>query len=137
VIGAAAARGAQGLPQSADYAWSFVHELGHWWQYCRQLARPQSYGAENGAERIALAFWREREPRIAQAMVQGAQITLQLLPDPLAAGESPQVWLDAHPEALAQDGSARWLQAQMIATLSREQPAPSFHKALSQPLFPW
>lgn len=138
VIGAGvAAPQAAPLPEYGDYAWSFVHELSHWWQDCRRQARPRAYGAEAGANRIALAFWRERRPRFAQAVVQRSQDVLQAIGDPLPAGESAQAYLAAHAEAPVDDGTARWLQAQMIATLAREQPAPSFHKALSQPLYPW
>ena len=46
-------------------------------------------------------------------------------------------WLDARPAALGEDATARWLQAQMIARLAREHPAPCLPQALSQPVNPW
>ena len=58
-------QGAQAMFEDGTYGWVFVHELGHWWQSCRQLTRSHSYGAENGANRIALAFWREQDPPFA------------------------------------------------------------------------
>ena len=60
---------AQATFEDGRQRWLFVHELGHWWQGCRQQVRRASCGAEDGANRIALAFWRERRsgPRRAHA----------------------------------------------------------------------
>ena len=137
VIPGAGPEAARAVYESGTYRWVLLQELGHWWQDCRQMARPQSYAAESGANRMALAFWRERDPRFAAGIVQGAVELLNAVADPLPAGEGAQEWLDAHFSEALPSSTYAWLQAQMIATLSQESPRPSFHKSLSQPLYPY
>jgi hypothetical protein len=116
--------------------WVFVHELGHWWQACRHQTRPQSYAAENGADRIALAFWRERDPRYAVGIVHGYRALLTSMPSPLPEGEGVSTYYDANNAKVSQGNAYTWFQATMIVALAEEQPAPSLHRALSQPLYP-
>lgn len=117
--------------------WVFVRELGHWWQSCRQQTRAASFGEANGANRIALAFWREHDPHFAAGLVEDARALLRVLPSPLPPGAPLQVYFDANFRTIAVDGTHEWFQARMIADLANEVPQPSFHKALSQPLYPW
>ncbi len=122
--------------ENGAHRWVFVHELAHWWQACRHQARPQSYAAENGADRIALAFWRERDPRYAVGIVHGYRALLSSMPSPVPEGEALPRYYDANYAQVAQGNAATWFQATMIATLAEEQPAPSLHRSLSQPLYP-
>ena len=116
--------------------WVFVHELGHWWQACRHQTRAQSYAAENGADRIALAFWRERDPRYVVGIVHGYRALLSSMPSPVPEGESPPKYYDANYAKVSRGNAYTWFQATMIAALAEEQPAPTLHRALSQPLYP-
>jgi hypothetical protein len=116
--------------------WVLVHELGHWWQSCRHQARPQSYAAENGADRIALAFWREHDPRYATGVVHGYRALLTSMRSPVPEGQSAPAYFDANVTQVSQGDAYTWFQANMIAGLAEEQPPPSLHKALSQPLYP-
>jgi hypothetical protein len=116
--------------------WVLVHELGHWWQFCRHQVRAQSYAAENGADRIALAFWREHDPRYATGVVHGYRALLSSMPSPVPQGQSAPAYFDANATAVSQGNAYTWFQASMIAELAEEQPPPSLHKALSQPLYP-
>jgi hypothetical protein len=115
----------------------FTHELGHWWQSCRNTSRPYSWGAENGANRIALAFWRERDWGFMQRIVAGFQALARTLPSPVPAGASEEEYFDANFARLAHGEGYVWYQAEMLVTLAAESPPPSFHRALSQPLYPW
>ena len=121
----------------AGLRWAFVHELGHWWQACRHLTRPESYAAENGANRIALAFWREREPRFAAGIVHGFAALLGSTPSPVPAAQSAQAYFDANFSTIVQADAYTLFQGKMIVELAAETPAPSLHRALSQPLYPW
>jgi hypothetical protein len=56
---------------------------------------------------------------------------------PVPAGMAKQEYLDDHYLAIAQSRGYTWYQADMILELAAEAPHPSFHKALSQPLYPW
>ena len=123
--------------EGGTYRWVFVHELGHWWQHCRRQTRPSSFEEENGANRIALAFWRERDPRFADQIVYGFQALVRAVPSPVPAGGSLQAYVDANFTRVSTGDDYTWVQASSVAALAQETPAPSFHKALSQPLYPW
>jgi hypothetical protein len=128
---------ARAVYESGTYRWVFVQQLGHWWQDCRHTDGARPYLAQSGANRMALAFWRERDPRFAAAIVEGAVRLVSAVPDPLPPGESAQAWLERRPGEVPQSPTYEWLEAQMIATLAQEAPQPSFHKSLSQPLYPY
>jgi hypothetical protein len=128
---------AQAMFEDGTHGWVFVHELGHWWQACRQQTRPRSYGAEDGANRIALAFWREQDPRFAARMLGTFGYLRGAIPSPVPPGMPKAQYLDDHFLAIAQSRGYSWYQADMILELATEAPAPSLHKALSQPLYPW
>jgi hypothetical protein len=128
---------ARSVFENGTHRWVFVHELGHWWQACRHLTRPESYAAENGANRIALAFWREREPRFAAGIVHGFATLLGSTPSPVPTAQSAQAYFDANFRSIVQADAYTWFQGKMIVELAAETPPPSFHRALSQPLYPW
>jgi hypothetical protein len=53
----------------AAHQWIFIHELGHWWQACSGgYSKRSHYQVEYGANRIALSYWREVNPQIAETM---------------------------------------------------------------------
>lgn len=128
---------AQAMFEDGTHRWLFVHELGHWWQGCRQQVRRASYGAEDGANRIALAFWRERDPALAGRMLETFRYLEASIPNPVPAGASRPEYFDENFMLLLQGRGYLWYQADMALGLAGEVPAPSFHKALSQPLYPW
>jgi hypothetical protein len=119
------------------HRWVFAHELGHWWQACRKQTRPSSFEEENGVSRIALAFWREQDPKFAQAVVRGSVALTQQMTSPIPAGQSVQSYVDAHFADISKGDTYTWVQATSIVSLADESPNPSFLKALSQPLYPW
>jgi hypothetical protein len=119
------------------HRWVFAHELGHWWQACRKQTRPNSFEEENGANRIALAFWREQDPKFAQAIVKGFMALTQHMPSPIPAGQSVQSYVDAHFADISNGDTYTWVQAISIVSLADESPKPSVLRALSQPLYPW
>jgi hypothetical protein len=119
------------------YGWVLVHELAHWWQACRHSVRERSYGAEAGANRIALAFWREQDPGLAARMLATFAYLRTAIESPVPPELPKAQYLDDHFLAIAQGRGYLWYQADMGVELAAEQPAPSFHKALSQPLYPW
>ena len=83
-----ARQSAQAMFEDGTYGWVFVHELGHWWQSCRQLTRPHSYGEEAGANRIALAFWRMQDPAFAERMLATFGYLQGAIPSPVPAGHA-------------------------------------------------
>jgi hypothetical protein len=128
---------ARSVFENGTNRWVFVHELGHWWQTCRHASQAHAYAQENGANRIALAFWRERDPRYAVGVVHGYRALLTAMPAPLPAGQSVASYFDTTFATMTPGDTSTWFQAKMIADLAEENPLPSFHKALSQPLYPY
>jgi hypothetical protein len=128
---------AQAMFEDGTQRWLLVHELGHWWQTCRQQVRRASYGAEDGANRIALAFWREQDPALAKRMLATFRYLAGSIPDPVPSGASKPDYFDQNFMTLLQGRGYLWYQADMTLGLAAELPAPSLHKALSQPLYPW
>jgi hypothetical protein len=122
--------------EGGTYRWVFVHELGHWWQSCRQQVRPNSFEAENGANRIALAFWRRQDPQFAKRIVKGFEALAHGFPSPVPSGHTLQDFADSNFEGISHGDTYTWFQASSITGLAAEEPRPSFHKALSQPLYP-
>ncbi len=51
------------------HEWIFIHELAHWWRACQhQSALP--YDEEMAANRIAIAFWREKDTALMNFQVK-------------------------------------------------------------------
>jgi hypothetical protein len=46
--------------------WILIHELGHWWQACQHKEDGEHYALEYGANRIAAAYWRMKDPGYMQ-----------------------------------------------------------------------
>lgn len=122
--------------ENGTYRWVFVHELGHWWQRSRHQVRPNSWVEENGANRIAMAFWNEQDPRFMAGITSGFKHLREAIPDPVPTGQSKRAYLDTHFVEIGPTPAYTWYQADMIVELSTESPSPTFHRALSQPLYP-
>jgi hypothetical protein len=127
---------ARGVFEAGTDRWVFTHELSHWWQACQHKTRANSYEEEMGANRIASAYWRERDPRFMRAMVEGFRSVRESIPSPVPQDESKVSFLDTHFEAVSTTDGYTWYQSDMVVDLSTEDPLPSFHRALSQPLYP-
>jgi hypothetical protein len=111
--------------------WVIVHELGHWWQACRGASTGSShYATEFDADRIAAAYWRERDPSIVahQRAVFDAIVTRW--PNPLPAGQDSVTYFNANYEKLGPTRNYIWFQAQMCLKAIDEKPAPTFTEAL-------
>ena len=59
------------------------------------------------------------------------------IPSPVPAGAAKPEYFDENFMMLLQGRGYLWYQADVALGLAEEVPAPSFHKALSQPLYPW
>jgi hypothetical protein len=128
---------ARGVFEAGTDRWVFTHELSHWWQACQHKTRANSYEEEMGANRIASAYWRDRDPRFMSGMVRGFRSLRESIPSPVPDGVSKVSFLDTHFEAVSTTDGYTWYQGDMVVDLAAEDPLPSFHRALSQPLYPW
>jgi hypothetical protein len=118
--------------ENGVHRWVFSHELGHWWQACRKAIKDRPpYEVEFGANRIALAYWRETSPVFAEKLTAMFQGLLTNLPDPVPPGKAVEKYFNDNYEKLGPTPSYRWFQSRMIVTASEEQPPPSFAQVLA------
>jgi hypothetical protein len=111
------------------HQWIFVHELGHWWRACQhQTAGP--YENEKAANRIATAYWRERDPAFYDFKLKGFQGIVDNRPSPVPAGQPKEKYLDENYDKLPGASSYTWYQAIMIVEVSKETPASTFKQAV-------
>jgi len=118
--------------EKAAHGWIFVHEMGHWWQACRGFIADHShYQVEYGANRIALAYWRETDPEIVKLMMSLFHGVLDHAPSPVPAGQDAEAYFDRNYETLGPSPAYPWFQSHMGVALEEEKPAPTFAEALA------
>ncbi len=111
----------------------FVHEMGHWWQACRHALSAQNYYQnEYGANRIAIAFWREADPALARRMVSVFHGLVDHAPSPVPPGQAIKTFFNSHYEQLGHSPDYAWYQSYMSVIASEETPTPSFATALAE-----
>ena len=117
--------------ETGIHHWVFVHEMGHWAQTCQDLIKGKShYAVEYGANRIALAYWRERDPEIVSHMVGRFQSILNRRPTPVPSGQSAETFFNENYEKLAGTPAYTWFQSYMVNAAAEEKPQPSFANAV-------
>jgi hypothetical protein len=115
----------------ATHGWIFIHELGHWWQACRNVSSSNGpYQVEFGADRISLAYWREVDPAIVATMMPIFQSVLANAPNPVPAGEKVEAYFDKHYQELGPSPAYPWFQSRMNVAAYEEKPAPTFAQSL-------
>ena len=107
--------------QMAVYQWIFVHELGHWWRACQhETAEP--YESEKGANRLATAYWRDRDPAFYTFMLSVFQGVLDHQPSPVPPGRQKEQYLNENYNSLPGGAAYSWYQSVMIVEVSKETP---------------
>lgn len=123
---------ARGEFEEGTHHWVFVHELGHWWQACRGIVKSDKhYRQEFGANRIAAAYWQERDPAVIRHQRSVFEAILKR-PNPVPEGQSVEPYFDANYEKLGPTPAYIWFQARMCITAFDEKPEPTFTEALKQ-----
>jgi hypothetical protein len=121
---------AQQLFEEGVHLWVFVHELSHWWQACQHKFTDDHYAVEYGANRIAAAYWRLKNPAYMERRAKHFHAIIALAPNPVPPGESKEEFFNANYEKLAGTPVYTWFQSSMVVDVSSETPAPSFRQAL-------
>jgi hypothetical protein len=115
--------------QLAVYQWIFVHELGHWWRACQhQTAEP--YEEEKAANRLASAYWRERDPSFYQFMLSVFKAVVDHGPSPVPPGQAKEKYLNDNYQKLPGGQAYSWYQSIMIIEVSQEMPPVTFEQAV-------
>jgi hypothetical protein len=117
--------------------WVFVHELGHWWQACQhQTDGKNHYSVEYGANRIAAAYWRLKDPAFMQRTEEKMSMVYASLPSPIPAGQAKAKFFDANYEQLGPTPDYIWFQYGMVLDVQAEKPLPSLKQTLRNPTYP-
>jgi hypothetical protein len=125
---------ARAVFEEGTHRWVFVHEMGHWWQACNKAIEGRShYQVEFGANRIALAYWRETDPGFAEKMIAQFQGRLERAPNPVPEGQPVNKYFDENYGALGPTPAYRWFQYRMTGTAAAESPHPTFAQTLAMP----
>ena len=132
LVGPEAPTGQQ-LFEDLFYRFFFIHELAHW------LARPKNeptsathsgerrYTCEENANRVAVAYWRARDPSFLRTTLERMGAIRARLGNPVPAGEEAQDYFDNHYQELGDNPSAYgWFQLGMVLDVAAENPAPDF-----------
>ena len=113
------------------HGWIFIHEMGHWWQACRNVTSDSGpYQVEFGADRISLAYWREVDPSIVDTMMPIFRSVLDHAPNPAPAGEDVEAYFNKHYQELGPSPAYPWFQSRMNVSAYEEKPSPTFIQAL-------
>jgi hypothetical protein len=117
--------------EAGAHRWIFVHELGHWWQQCRGYTGTH-YAVEFGANRLAAAYWGEADPGFMNGIMGVFHMVYGQGPNPVPQGQTNEGYFNKNYEQLAGTPAYSWYQSQMILTVEREKPMPTFAEALKQ-----
>jgi len=116
-----------------SHHWVFVHELGHWFQACRGLPHDARHWAkESGANRIAAAYWRERDATVVPHMRAAFEQVMSHAPNPVPAGQEMETYFNANYETLGPTPAYIWFASKMSLIMLDEQPVPTFKQVLEQ-----
>jgi hypothetical protein len=112
--------------------WIFIVETVHWWEGCKQLTlKLTPYQAELQAARVALAYWRERDPAVVQQLVAIGDM-LAREPSPVPAGQDFATYFNQHYQTTASGKEYLWIQSQFLKELMAEDPEPAVVQAVNQ-----
>jgi hypothetical protein len=117
--------------------WVFVHELSHWWQACQHATGGSHYSVEYGANRIAAAYWRAKDPAFMKRTEKKMDTVIATLPPQvIPAGQTQEQYFNQNYEKLGPTPAYIWFQYSMVLKVQRESPLPSLQQTLRQPVFP-
>ncbi len=119
--------------ETDSHHWVFIHELGHWFQACRGVPHDARHWAkESGANRIAAAYWRERDATIVPHMHAAFEQVISHAPNPVPPGQDMETYFNANYEKLGPTPAYIWFASKMCLIVLDEKPAPTFKQVLEE-----
>jgi hypothetical protein len=108
----------------------FVHEMAHWLQ--RQAKDPRDgYQFELDANRVTVAYWREKDSAYLAALLVEFKRLNERLPVPVPPGQDPQEYFDANKGKLGSNPDVYgWFQSRMVLEAAAERPVLTFSEAV-------
>jgi len=123
---------ARAVFETEAHRWILIVQTVHWWEGCKQLTlKLTPYQAELQAARVALAYWRERDPAVVQRLVSIGE-TLAKEPSPVPAGQDFPTYFNQHYQTTASGKEYLWIQSQFLKELLAEDPEPAVVQTMNQ-----
>jgi hypothetical protein len=119
--------------EDSIHRWVFIHELSHWWQACQHKISDDHYAVEYGANRIAAAYWRLKDPALMERTEKRMAGVQSVLTSPVPAGQTENKFFNEHYASLAPTRDYIWFQYSMVLKAQAEKPLPTFKQALQNP----
>jgi hypothetical protein len=117
--------------------WVFIHEMSHWAQAClHQDEDRMPYDYEYGANRIAIAFWRETDNKLLEHVVQHYEDVIKYQTSPVPLDQEVEEYFNNNFDKISPTPANAWFQSEMITELYEKRPKPTFKESLQLPLYP-
>lgn len=121
--------------EDAVHRWAFIHELSHWWEACQHKNLETLYAFEYGANRIAAAYWRSKDPAFMENTAKKMAAIRSIMNDPVPPAQSQENFFNKNYGDLSST-TYRWFQYTMVLNAQAEKPLPSFKQTLQNPIYP-
>jgi hypothetical protein len=109
----------------------FIHELAHWLQLQAKDYTKDGYQFELDANRVAVAYWREKDSAYLSAMLARFQRVNDLLPNPVPDGQDAEQYFNANRSKLGSNPDVYgWFQTRMVVQAGAERPFRTFSETL-------
>jgi hypothetical protein len=109
----------------------FVHELAHWLQRQAKDYTKDGYQFELDANRITVAYWREKDTAYLSALLARLQRISDRLPSPVPAGQDAERYFNANRSKLGSNPDVYgWFQTRMVVQAGTERPFRTFSETL-------
>jgi hypothetical protein len=120
--------------EESIHHWVFIHEMSHWWQACQHKITEDHYAVEYGANRIAAAYWRMKDPALMERTERRMAGVQSVLTSPVPAGQTENNFFNENYATLAPTRDYIWFQYSMVLKAQAEKPLPTLKQALQNPV---
>jgi hypothetical protein len=107
-------------------------ETVHWWEACKNLTLKMTpYQRELAATRVALSYWREKDPDVsARRSTIAAELDKE--PSPVPEGQDVPTYFNQHFQRVSTGKDYLWMQAQLVKAAIEEKPEQALIQAMNQ-----
>jgi hypothetical protein len=136
----------EALYEDLFFRFFFLHEFGHWAneqvvsqrhdakaKRARRNFERNKWEDELNANRLAVAWWRERDPAFLDRLLKSVRLILATLPSPVPAGQDDREYFSRNLWELVKDPNKYgWYQLRMIIIAYEESPRLSFQQTIDR-----
>jgi hypothetical protein len=134
------------LYEDLFFKFFFLHEFGHWVndqvvtqrhdaraKLARRNYERNKWENELNANRLAVAWWHERDPKFLDRLVGDLRLILATLPSPVPSGEDDKDYFSRNLWELVKDPNKYgWYQLRMIVIAYEESPPLSYQQTIDR-----